>query len=136
MSVSGFYNEELKAYDSFGIYTDKDGMYYYEERLAEGLEPYLVKTEEGEVFIYVMFCSRSSAEPAPPANPKMGIYRIESGRIVNEGVMSAEKYFYSKDWIPEEITIVETAEELVEAVAPGAEILLQTGKMNLSDYLP
>lgn len=135
VSVSGFYNEELRAYDSFGIYTDKDGMHYYEERLAEGLEPYLVKTEGGEVFIYVMFCSRSSAEPAPPANPKMGIYRIESGRIINEGVMSAEKYFYSKDWMPEEITIVKTAEELVEAVKPGAEILLQTGRLNLSDYL-
>ena len=135
VSVSGFYNETQGVYDSFGIYTDKDGLYYYEERMAEGLEPYLVKTETGDVFLYILFCSRSVADGTPPVNPKMGIYRLEKDRITCEGVMSAEGYFYSKTWMPKEITVVRTAEELVNAVKPGAEILLQTGRLNLSSYL-
>jgi len=55
LNCSGYFDPDMGMYSSFGIYTDKDGHYNYEELFADGLDPYYVKTEGGKHYIY-LFC--------------------------------------------------------------------------------
>lgn len=54
ISVSGWYNEERNHYMDYGIYTDTDGKYYYEECYVYDLHPYYVKAADGN-YVY-LFC--------------------------------------------------------------------------------
>ncbi len=54
ISVSGWYNDERNHYMDYGIYTDTDAQYYYEECYVYDLHPYYVKTANGN-YVY-LFC--------------------------------------------------------------------------------
>ena len=55
LDVTGFYNSDVGIYTKFGVYTDTDGYYHYEECAADGFLPYYVKTAWGEHYLY-LFC--------------------------------------------------------------------------------
>ena len=52
LNVTGWYNSDVGLYGSFGIYTDTDGHYHYEECYADGFCPYYVKTAEEPKHLY------------------------------------------------------------------------------------
>ena len=54
LSVSGWYDDERNAFLDYGVYTDTDGQYYYEECYANYLHPYYVKAGSGH-YVY-LFC--------------------------------------------------------------------------------
>ncbi len=54
ISVSGWYDGEQNRYRDYGIYTDTDGQYFFEECYVYDLHPYFVKTAKGN-FVY-LFC--------------------------------------------------------------------------------
>jgi len=54
ISVSGWYNDERNHFMDYGIYTDTDGQYYYEECYVYDLHPYYVKAADGN-YVY-LFC--------------------------------------------------------------------------------
>jgi len=54
ISISGWYDEERNHYLDYGIYTDTDAQYYYEECYVYDLHPYYVKAESGH-YLY-LFC--------------------------------------------------------------------------------
>lgn len=51
--VTGSYDSEGHYYSDFGIYTDTDALYYYEESYSYGLRPYYVKTSDGHHYLYL-----------------------------------------------------------------------------------
>lgn len=57
ISVSGWYDDERNHYMDYGIYTDTDAQYYYEEYYIYDLHPYYVKAADGH-YIY-LFCEDS-----------------------------------------------------------------------------
>lgn len=57
LNVTGWYNTDVGSYDKFGIYTDTNGAYRYEECYADSFRPYYVKTAEGNHYLY-LFCGQ------------------------------------------------------------------------------
>lgn len=60
VDCSGVYNKTDRFYSQFGIYTDSAGSYHYEDLFAYGFQPYYVKTEDGNHYIY-LFCEESES---------------------------------------------------------------------------
>lgn len=54
ISISGRYDENRNYYTDYGIYTDTDAGYYYEECFVYDFHPYYVKTASGH-YLY-LFC--------------------------------------------------------------------------------
>lgn len=54
MSISGWYDEERNHYMDFGVYTEIDAQYYYEECFVSDFHPYYVKAA-GRHYLY-LFC--------------------------------------------------------------------------------
>lgn len=84
LNCTGFYDETERVYTDFGIYTDTDGYYHYEELFAYDFMPYYVKTEDGNHYIY-LFCKQSEEE-----NPTMKLvaYNVYGGTITRIGEMN------------------------------------------------
>lgn len=97
LNVTGFKNEEGRFYSEFGIYTDTDGYYHYEELLAYGYNPYYVKTAEGKHYLY-LFCEESDAD-----NRQMMliVFDVSNGQFVRVGEMNA-----APPYIPSDIFIL------------------------------
>lgn len=57
LNVTGWYDSDMGMYSDFGIYTDTDGYYHYEEFAADSYAPYYVKTMEGGHYLY-LFCEQ------------------------------------------------------------------------------
>ena len=53
LHVTGSYDSEGRYYSDFGIYTDTDASYYYEEFYSYGLRPYYVKTADEHHYLYL-----------------------------------------------------------------------------------
>lgn len=58
LNCSGYFNPDMGMYSSFGIYTDTDGHYHYEDLCADAFDPYYVKTADGNHYIY-LFCKEN-----------------------------------------------------------------------------
>ena len=58
LNCAGVYNKKDRFYTKFGMYTDFDGHYHYEELFAYDFQPYYVKTKDGNHYIY-LFCEES-----------------------------------------------------------------------------
>ncbi len=54
ISLSGYYDQERGNYTKYGIYTEKDGQFYEEDRYAHDFHPYFVKAAGGNYLYW--FC--------------------------------------------------------------------------------
>ncbi|MBE5851432.1 MAG: hypothetical protein E7299_00520 [Lachnospiraceae bacterium] len=96
LNVSGVYNADGRFYSQFGIYTDTDGYYHYEDFYAYGYNPYYVKTADGKHYLY-MFCEENDAD-----NRQMilVVFDVSDGQFVRVGEMNAAPaYIPSDDFI-------------------------------------
>ena len=53
LNVTSWYDSDMGMYSEFGIYTDTDGYYHYEEFPADSYTPYYVKTAAGGHYLYL-----------------------------------------------------------------------------------
>jgi len=59
LDVTPFFHESGLFYEGFGVYTDTDAQYYYEEFQADklhrtgGYHPYYIKTADGRHYLYI-----------------------------------------------------------------------------------
>lgn len=93
LNCTGFYDETESVYTDFGIYTDLDGYYHYEELFAYDYQPYYIKTEDGNHYIY-LFCEQSQEE-----NPHMMLvaYNVCGGTITRIGEMNISPSYISSN---------------------------------------
>lgn len=93
LNCTGFYNEADRFYTKFGIYTDLDGYYHYEELFAYDFQPYYVKTEDGNHYIY-LFCEESEG-----GNRQMMlvVYNVNGGILTRVGDMNIAPAYIPSD---------------------------------------
>lgn len=83
LNVTGFYDSDMGFYTKFGIYTDRNGYYHYEECFADGFIPYYVKTRQGDHYLY-LFCKENEGElPRFTLN----VIDVSGGKLTNVGTM-------------------------------------------------
>lgn len=93
LNCTGYYDETEGVYTDFGIYTDTDGYYYYEELFAGDYRPYYVKTEDENHYIY-LFCEQNEGEDP---HMMLVVYNIYGGRITRVGEMQVSPARISSD---------------------------------------
>lgn len=93
LNCTGFYNQTDRFYSKFGVYTDTDGYYHYEELFAYDFQPYYVKTEDGNHYIYV-FCEESEG-----GNRQMMlvVYDVNGGSFSRVGDMNIAPAYIPSD---------------------------------------
>ena len=93
LNVSGVYNADGRFYSQFGIYTDTDGYYHYEDFYAYGYNPYYVKTADDKHYLY-MFCEENDAD-----NRQMilVVFDVSDGQFVRVGEMNAAPAYIPSD---------------------------------------
>ncbi len=87
--VSGSYDPEGRYYTDFGIYTDTDAYYHYEEFYCYGFRPYYVKTAEGHHFLYVFADGTESFH----RKMTMVIFRLDGGVFERVGECYMGPYY-------------------------------------------
>ena len=93
LNVTGVFNEEGRFYSQFGIYTDTDGYYHYEEHFAYGYHPYYVKTTDGKHYLY-LFCEENDADFM---QMKLIVFDVSNGQFVRVGEMNAAPAYIPSD---------------------------------------
>lgn len=83
INVTGWYSSDELAYTKFGIYSDADGCFQYEECSADGLVPYYVKTDDGRHYLYLFLEHYEGAFPMYSLN----VFDLSGGKAVNVGNM-------------------------------------------------
>ena len=93
INVTGLYHEEERSYSEFGIYTEADGCYYYEDHFAYGYNPYYVKTADGNHYLY-LFCEETDAD-----NRQMMliVFDLSGGQLTRVGEMNAAPPYIPSD---------------------------------------
>ena len=93
LNVSGVYNADGRFYSQFGVYTDTDGYYHYEDFYAYGYNPYYVKTADDKHYLY-MFCEENDAD-----NRQMilVVFDVSDGQFVRVGEMNAAPAYIPSD---------------------------------------
>lgn len=91
LTVTGWYDSEIGRYSDFGIYTDTDGYYHYEEFSADNYMPYYVKTQEGEHYLY-LFCEQSQGDDTKFV---LKVIDISDGRFTSVGTMNVGPAYIS-----------------------------------------
>lgn len=81
LNVTGWYDTVMDMYAKYGIYTDTDGFYHYEEYYCDGLHPYYVKTADGNHYLY-LFCEQNEG-PFPQMN--LVVYDVTGGGLSRIG---------------------------------------------------
>ena len=93
LNVTGVYNEEGRFYSQFGIYTDTDGYYHYEDFYAYGYNPYYVKTADGKHYLY-LFCEENDADNR---QMMLVVFDVSDGLFVRVGEMNAAPAYIPSD---------------------------------------
>lgn len=93
LNVTGVYNEEGRFYSQFGIYTDTDGHYHYEDFYAYGYNPYYVKTTDSKHYIY-LFCEENDADNR---QMMLVVFDVSDGQFVRVGEMNAAPAYIPSD---------------------------------------
>ncbi len=93
LNCTGLYNETDRAYTKFGIYTDLDGHYHYEELFAYGFQPYYVKTEDGNHYIY-LFCEEGEGGSR---QMMLEVYGVNGGILTRVGEMNVAPAYIPSD---------------------------------------
>lgn len=76
-------------YYDFGIYTDQDASYYYEELFAYDLNPYYVRTIDGRNYLYLFH----EQEEALNRHMRLSVYEISYCEFEKIGEMDAGPYY-------------------------------------------
>ena len=94
LNCSGYYNPDEHCYTSIGIYSDFNGSYQYEELFAYKFNPYYVKTQDQNHYLY-LFCYRESEEFS--GQTELVVYNINNGKVTRVGEMNAAPAFIPMD---------------------------------------
>lgn len=90
LNCTGFNDDVGTGYTDFGLYTDTDGYYHYEECVAYDFNPYYVKTADGNHYLYV-FREESNVENRQMV---LMVYNVTGGKFAKVGEMNvAPQYF-------------------------------------------
>lgn len=163
LQVTGFYNTVDRCYSMLGLYSETLGGIQYFEQYTESILPYYVKTAQGGHYIY-LFC-RSGMGPALLVFDVSGGNVTGAGRMAAEpAYLAPENYvvptdpqqqlldFYDgpamyrmpchtgADGVPvsasDDFSVrVSSVQELIEAIGPYTDIIVEPGFYNLSDYI-
>ena len=93
LNVTGVYNEEGRFYSQFGIYTDTDGHYHYEDFYAYGYNPYYVKTADGKHYLY-LFCEENDADNR---QMMLVVFDVSDGQFVRAGEINVAPAYIPSD---------------------------------------
>ncbi len=93
LNCTGYFNKTDRFYTQFGIYTDLNGHYQYEELFAYDFQPYYVKTEDGNHYIY-LFCEESEG-----GNRQMMlvVYNVNGGVLTRVGEKNVAPAYIPSD---------------------------------------
>lgn len=86
VNCNGLFNETDRFYTQFGIYTDVNGYYQYEELFAYDYQPYYVKTEDGDHYIY-LFCEENEIGNHVQGQMMLVVYNVNDGVITRAGAV-------------------------------------------------
>lgn len=155
--VSGNYDSEELYYTTLGIYSEKSS--YEEEWFAYGLDPYYVKTADGNSYIYV-FSLNNEGESRETVLTVFGLKNGEVqylgtsqigmlGRGDNVYVLPTNPdnlllytydgetdsvYSADENGVPMKTVEVGSVQELLNSISSNTEIVIKKGYYNLSDY--
>ena len=91
VNCSGYYNSDADSFTKFGIYTDTNGSYHYEDITADGFQPYYVKTGDENHYLYV-FCEDSES-----LQMKLVVYNLNEGAVSRVGEMNVSPAYIPSD---------------------------------------
>ena len=158
ITVSGNCDSDGRNYTTMAVSTDKTE--YEEEWFSYGLDPYYVKTADGNSSLYV-FSLNSEDETR---NTTLSVFKLNNGEaellgtseigLTNKGnnvfalpadpeniLLDAydgktDSVFSADDnGIPMRNVSVSTTEEFLNAVSPNTKIIIKDGFYNMSDYI-
>ena len=75
----------MGSYTQYGVYTDKQGSFRYEECYADGFEPYYVKTADDRHYLY-LFCA---LEEGPFPTASLIVMDLSGGMVIPVAAMNA-----------------------------------------------
>lgn len=90
---TGLFNQTDRFYSQFGLYTDADGHYNYEELFAYDFQPYYVKAEDGNHYIY-LFCEESEGENR---QMMLRVFNVNGGVYTRVGEMNIAPAYIPSD---------------------------------------
>ena len=93
LNCSGYFDPDMGMYSSFGIYTDTDGHYNYEELCADGFDPYYVKTADGKHYIY-LFCKENEGAFGLG---HLVVYDVTGSKLNRIGERNAAPFYLSEE---------------------------------------
>lgn len=93
LNCSGYFDPDMGMYSSFGIYTDTDGHYNYEELCADDFDPYYVKTADGNHYIY-LFCKENEGAFGLG---HLVVYDVTGGELAKIGERTAAPFYLSEE---------------------------------------
>jgi len=85
LNITAWFDSDVGMYASYGIYTDTDGHYNYEECYADGFEPYYVRAAGGRHYIY-LFCKQMEGYGT---TYMLKVYDVADGKLDYVGEMYA-----------------------------------------------
>lgn len=96
LNCTGFFNETDRFYTQFGVYTDVNGYYEYEELFAYDYQPYYVKTEDGKHYIY-LFCEENEIGNHVQGQMMLVVYNVNGGVLTRVGDMNMGPAYIPSD---------------------------------------
>lgn len=93
LECSGYYDEAGRYYTDFGIYTDLDAYYHYEELFAYGFQPYYVKSADDNHYIY-LFYEESEYENR---QMRLMVYNVKNGELIKVGKSNVAPAYIAAD---------------------------------------
>ncbi len=96
LNCTGLFNETDRFYTQFGIYTDVNGYYEYEELFAYDYQPYYVKTEDGNHYIY-LFCKENEIGNHVQGQMMLVVYNVNGGVLTRVGDMNIAPAYIPSD---------------------------------------
>lgn len=96
VNCNGLLNETDRFYTQFGIYTDVNSYYQYEELFAYDYQPYYVRTEDGNHYIY-LFCEENEIGNHVQGQMMLVVYNVNDGVITRVGDMNIGPAYIPSD---------------------------------------
>ena len=96
VNCNGLFNETDRFYTQFGIYTDANGYYQYGELFAYDYQPYYVKTEDGDHYVY-LFCEENEIGNHVQGQMMLVVYNVNDGVITRVGDMNIAPAYIPSD---------------------------------------
>ena len=104
LNVTGYFDSGVGLYTKYGIYTDTNGSFNYEDCYADGFIPYYVKTADGNHYLY-LFCEQNEGS-GPIPMMLLVAFDMKDGTLTKIGEMNA-----APGYIPTEIYRIPTDPE-------------------------